>query len=104
MKIREHPKIEWQRWLQPLVKTGSGFRDPPADIGDCVLNGVQYYRKDRDKADHLSLALEHQDKKQKFSVVHPFDDGNFAARLCKKLNDDCIGKSVRKIGDVEVDF
>lgn len=85
------------------MKTGSGFRYPPADIEDCVLNGVQHYCKDRDKPDRC-LALEDQDKQQKFSVIHPFDDENFAARLCKKFNDDCTGKSVRKIGEVEVDF
>lgn len=104
MKIRKHSQIKWQEWLQPRVKTGSGFRYPPSDVGECVLKGVKYHRRDRDKPDHLSLDLEDEDKKQKFSVIHSFDDPDFAVRLYKKLKDDCVGMSIREIGEVEVDF
>lgn len=54
MKIREHPKIKWQEWLQPSAKTGSGFRYPPSDVGERILNGAQYHHKDRDKPNYLS--------------------------------------------------
>lgn len=102
MRIREFPKIKWQEWLQPPMKTGSGFRYPPPDIGDCILKGVKYYPKDQDKPDHLSLDLEDKSKKQKFSVVHLFEDSDFASHLCKKLEDDCIGMTMREIGEVEL--
>jgi len=98
MKIREHPAIEWWWWLQPHVKSGSGGQYPPADIGDCTLKRAEHH------SNPIRLVLNIEWEKGEFSVTYSFYDPDFTARLCKKLNDDCIGMSIRKIGDVEIDF
>ena len=104
MKIKDHQKVKrrWGSWSQPLVTHGVGFKFGPGDIGDCVLKTAKYSPKDRSNQAKIELDTEYQGRR--VSISHAFDDSDFADKLYKKLTADCIGKTIKEIGEVEIDF
>ena len=59
MKIKEHPAINWERWLLPLI----GTHLPQDDLDSAKLTAATGHSlKPNVPLDHLELTLEHSGK------------------------------------------
>jgi hypothetical protein len=94
MKIKEHPAINWEQWLLPLIGTNL----PQDDLDSAILKAATCHSpKTNLPLDHVDLTLEHSGKS--VMVSQPVRDPHFAQWLCEELTNHCIGKTVTEIGE-----
>ena len=101
MKIKDHPNIIkniYGAWSpsHTTMTSGTGHKFPSGNVDDCIL------KEAKNHPDHVDLVLEYQG--QQTHVSEPFADLNFAKKFCDKLNADCIGKTIKDIGDIDINF
>jgi hypothetical protein len=103
MKIKDHPKIKYgsRSWTGPPVQSYSGSARP-AEIGACTLKEAVYYPKLNGTPGHIAITTDCQG--QRLTAQYRIDDEKFGEKLCQKLNADCIGKTMREIGGIEIDL
>ncbi len=105
MKLRDHPTMTFQgvsQWPPSWGRTGDarksgGWESPCGEEG--VLKGVENHAAPR--PGHLSLVIEY--KGNQFRGLVSLNDDEFRFALCQKLGG-CMGKAIREIGDIEIDF
>ncbi len=73
---------------------GTGNRFPSGNVDAYILKEAKYY------PGHVELILEHQG--QQTSVSEPFNDPNFGKKFYDKLNANCLGKTIKEIGDIDI--
>lgn len=101
MKVKEHPQIKYPAggsWTQPTGRSAMGSPPPTGDIGECILKKATYIPNPA----HMKIQVDCQGKE----VIGSYDiaDEDFAEKLGKKLDANCIGKTIREIGEMEIDF
>jgi hypothetical protein len=50
------------------------------------------------------VEIETEYQGQRVTGLYAIEDKDFAERLCQRLNADCIGKTIREIGEMDIDF
>jgi hypothetical protein len=104
MKIKNHPKIKYSvgSWTQPPMRSHSGGASSPADIGECTLREAVYYPKLNGTPAYMAITTDC--KGQRITVQYSIDDESFGEKLCQKLNTEGVGKTMREIGEIEIDL
>ena len=103
MKIKNHPRIKYgsRSWTEPPGQSHSGPAHP-ADIGECTLKEAVYYPKLNGTPGYMAITADC--KGQRITAQYGIDDEKFGEKLCQKLTADCIGKTMREIGEIEIDL
>ncbi len=93
MKIKDHPALEWDRWLRPFA----GINLPQDNLDNAKLKNATCYPKSSLLPDHLELTLEHAGKS--VTVSQPISDPQFAQQLCDDLKNNCRDMTIKEIGE-----
>jgi len=94
MKIKEHPALNWERWLLPLI----GTHLPQDDLDNAIVKAATCHApKPTVPLDSVELTLEQSGKT--IMVTQSVRDPQFAQWLCAELQHHCIGKTVTEIGE-----
>jgi hypothetical protein len=103
MELRVHPKMKWEGYSNWPPAWGVAYRGgdifPSGEYG--ALKSVAIREGDDKMPIHLELTIEHSGKTA--SGILCCDDAAVIPCLYEVFSR-CIGESIRKIGDLEVDL
>jgi hypothetical protein len=97
MELRVHPKMKWEGYSNWPPAWGGAYDDGE----DGALKSVAIREGDDKMPIHLELTIEHSGNTA--SGILCCDDAAVIPRLYEVFSK-CIGESIRKIGDLEVDL
>jgi hypothetical protein len=117
MKLRHHPKSQWQELLQRRIApaefegTASEAGAMPSEdksepsvpvLGECTLRAAMVTPQDPllHHPPQLHLVVGHQGRALR--LAHVVEDERFATRLCQLLNAQGQGKTLHDIGELDI--
>ena len=103
MELRVHPKMKWEGYSSWPPSWGGAYGRGDIFPGgeESVLRSVAIREGDETMPIHLELTIEHLGNTA--SGILCCDDAAVVPRLYEVFSK-CIGESIRKIGDLEVDL
>jgi hypothetical protein len=90
MTIKDHPTINWERWLRPFVRINL----PSGNLDHTTVKDVRYIAH---TAPYFEVTLEHGGESGTSNIA--MSDPHFAQRFYHELTNNCIGKTITEIGE-----
>ncbi len=98
MQIRTHSKLK--KWPPSWSSWGSQFLE--AGEEDCGLEDTKIIGPNRVGREGLCLVVKYQGNQHQGTLMS--DDSIFLRQLHEKLQKECLGLSIRQIGNLDIDF
>jgi hypothetical protein len=101
MKLRVHPKLKnWPPQWGGSYRHDDQFLSSGSE--DAVLEHAIILGPDRLGPERLQVAVEYEGNEHKGTLLS--DDPAFLLQLSRKLSKECLGRPMREIGSLDIDF